>query len=57
VRGERGAGVGQGAAGGPTVPLGKAARLPHNHGVGAVVLAAAGGRAAAAARTARALRT
>ena len=40
VRGERGAGVGQGAVGGPTVPLGKAARLPRNHGVGAVVLAA-----------------
>ena len=35
------------------MPLGKAARLPHNHGVGAVVLAAAAaarGRAAAAAR-------
>ena len=32
------------------MPLGKAARLPHNHGVGAVVLAAARGRAAAAAR-------
>ena len=53
MRGERGAGVGQGAAGGPIVPLGKAARLPLNHGVGAVVLAAAAaarGRAAAAAR-------
>ena len=32
------------------MPLGKAARLPRNHGVGAVVLAAARGRAAAAAR-------
>ena len=34
------------------MPLGKATRLPHNHGVGAVVLAAARGRAAAAARPA-----
>ena len=32
------------------MPLGKAAHLPRNHGVGAVVLAAARGRAAAAAR-------
>ena len=51
--GERGAwgrsSVGEGPEG-RSVPLGKAARLPHNHGVGAVVLAAARGRAAAAAR-------
>ena len=54
--GERGArgrsSVGEGA-GERSVPLGKGARLPRNHGVGAVVLAAARGRAAAAARAMR----
>ena len=57
--GERGArgrsSVGEGP-GERSVPLGKAARLPRNHGAGAVVLAAAAaarGRAAAAARAMR----
>ena len=57
--GERGArgrsSVGEGP-GERSVPLGKAARLPRNHGAGAVVLAAATaarGRAAAAARAMR----
>ena len=50
VRGERGAGARPGGSRRATVPLWKAARLPRSHGVGAVVLAAARGRAAAAAR-------